>query len=171
MSTAPAATIDILVKAKAWKTALPTLSAAVRRAALAALSAERVRKGVELSVLLTTDATVRKLNATYRGKDKPTNVLSFPAGDSLMLGDVVLAYGVVAREAREAGKSLKNHISHLVVHGVLHLLGHDHERTAEAETMEKQEIKILAGLGISDPYADVAPAPKKRAAPKRGRAT
>ncbi len=114
----------------------------------------------ELSLVFADDATVKALNAEWRGKDKPTNVLSFPAfplkpGDKLqpLLGDVILAFETVAREAADEGKPLDHHISHLVLHGFLHLLGHDHETDAQAEEMEALERKILAKLAIPDPYA------------------
>lgn len=103
--------------------------------------------------MLADDAALRALNARWRQQDKPTNVLSFPAGDSVLLGDVVLAFETVRREASEQGKSLADHMSHLVVHGVLHLLGHDHERPRDADVMESLERQVLAGLGIADPYA------------------
>ena len=163
MSAIRTATVDVIVNAKAWKTATPSVARLIRRAAEAVFAAEHIRKPVELSVMLTTDLVMRKLNKAYRGKDKPTNVLSFPAGDPLLLGDVVMAYGTVAREARIEAKSFKNHVSHLVVHGVLHLLGYDHERTRDAEEMEKRETKILAKLGIPNPYAPpAAPVRKTR---------
>ena len=96
-----------------------------------------------------------RLNRDFRGKDKPTNVLSFPApaNPEGHLGDIAIAYGVTAREAETAGKSLADHATHLAVHGVLHLLGYDHETDAEAEVMEPLEDAILAELGIADPYA------------------
>ena len=116
--------------------------------------------GSELSVVFSDDTHIRRLNAGWRGKDKPTNVLSFPAfpvkpGEKLppMLGDIVLASETVAREAELEGKPLDHHITHLVVHGVLHLLGHDHEDEAEAERMEALERAALARLAIPDPYA------------------
>jgi probable rRNA maturation factor len=116
--------------------------------------------GSELSVVFSDDAHIRTLNSGWRGKDKPTNVLSFPAfpaipGEKLppMLGDIVLAAETVVREAGLEGKPLDHHISHLVVHGVLHLLGHDHEDETEAETMEALERAALARLAIPDPYA------------------
>ena len=161
MSARPSTTVDVIINAKAWKTAAPGIEKIVERSVAAALTAERIKKPVELSVVLATDAAVRKLNKAYRGKDKPTNVLSFPAGDPSLLGDVVLAYGTVAREAKAENKPFQNHVSHLVVHGVLHLLGYDHEKASEAEIMEARETKILAGLGIPDPYAALAPPVKK----------
>ena len=105
-------------------------------------------------ILLTDDETVRDLNARFRGKDKPTNVLSFPAPENARphLGDIVLAYGVCADEAREQGKPFGDHLSHLVVHGVLHLMGYDHEADDEAEAMEAKERTLLAALGFPDPY-------------------
>jgi probable rRNA maturation factor len=106
-------------------------------------------------VLLADDARLQALNAQFRGKDSPTNVLSFgaPAGGAGPLGDIALAYGVCAREAAEQGKSLAAHLQHLTTHGVLHLIGYDHEDAAEAEAMEAKERAILAGLGLADPYA------------------
>ena len=122
----------------------------VERAAAAALD----RPG-DLTILLTDDATVQDLNARFRGKDAITNVLSFPAAPSAAphLGDIALAYGVCAREAAAQGKALGDHLQHLVVHGVLHLLGLDHLEDAEAEAMEARERAILARLGVADPYA------------------
>ena len=114
----------------------------------------------ELSIVFAGDAMVKGLNAKWRGKDKATNVLSFPAfplqpGDALppLLGDVVLAFKTVASEAEHEGKPFSHHVSHLVLHGLLHLLGYDHETEAEAEGMEALERAILAKLAIPDPYA------------------
>ena len=142
------------------------------RAALAALAAVWLADDgpAELSVVLADDALVQTLNRDYRGKDKPTNVLSFALTESdspeaedapTLLGDVVLAWETVAREAGEQGKPLADHLSHLVVHGVLHLLGYDHEVDAEAEEMERLEVEVLATLDVSDPYAaDRTPQPQ-----------
>jgi probable rRNA maturation factor len=107
-----------------------------------------------VTVLLTDDATIRELNGRFRDQDKATNVLSFPAPPNPEdhLGDVALAFGVCAREAQEQGKPLAHHLQHLVAHGVLHLLGYDHETDAQAEEMEGLERVLLAGLGIADPY-------------------
>ncbi len=117
-------------------------------------------RGSEACVALSSDAEVARLNATYRGKQAATNVLSFPAGpapagggDVRLLGDLVLAAETVTREAAELGLPLEHHLQHLVVHGLLHLLGYDHEMDEEAETMEALEVRILARLGIDDPYA------------------
>jgi probable rRNA maturation factor len=110
--------------------------------------------GEHLVVLLTDDAAVQDLNARFRGKDAPTNVLSFPAAANPEghLGDIALAYGVCAREAQAQGKALVAHLQHLVAHGVLHLLGYDHMTDDEAQEMEGLERVVLAGLGIADPY-------------------
>lgn len=143
--------IEIEVEADAWTGALAEAETVVSRAAQAALGSV----GGDVVVLLTDDEAVRDLNARFRDKDKATNVLSFPAPESAAphLGDVVLAYGVCAAEAEAQGKTLSDHLSHLVVHGVLHLLGRDHEDDAEAEEMEAEEREILAGIGVADPYA------------------
>jgi len=136
---------------------------AVRRAAAALGRRERARlaPGSAASVVLAADDLVQRLNRTYRGKDAPTNVLSFPyrappgaAGeDAAYLGDVVLAAETVAREAAQRGLSPLHHLQHLVVHGLLHLLGHDHDSEASAAAMEALEAEILAGIGVADPYA------------------
>ncbi len=143
--------IEIEVEADDWTFALADVEAVVERAAGAALGAVEG----DIVVLLTDDAAVRDLNARFRDKDRPTNVLSFPAPESAAphLGDIVLAYGVCAAEAETQGKTLADHLSHLVVHGVLHLLGRDHVNDAEAEEMEAEERDILARIGIADPYA------------------
>lgn len=142
--------IEIEVEDEAWSAALPQVEAVVNRAASAALG---TIKG-DIVVLLTDDESVREINARFRDRDRPTNVLSFPAAGSAFphLGDLTLAYGVCAREAVEQGKTLSDHLSHLTVHGVLHLLGRDHEDDAEAKEMEAEERSILASLGVADPY-------------------
>lgn len=142
--------IEIEVEAKAWTGALPDIEVVVERAVQAALG---TAEG-DIVVLLTDDDAVRELNSRFRDKDKPTNVLSFPAPENAFphLGDIVLAYGVCATEAEAQGKTLADHLSHLVVHGVLHLLGRDHEDDAEAEEMEAEEREILAQIGVADPY-------------------
>ena len=146
--------IDIDVEEAAWIATLPQAEMLARGAALAALDSEGAgHEGV--SILLADDEAVRELNARFRHVDKPTNVLSFPApyNPERHLGDIALAYGVCAREADEQGKPFAHHLQHLVVHGVLHLLGYDHMRDDEAEAMEGLERAVLAGLGVPDPYA------------------
>ncbi|QYF88404.1 rRNA maturation RNase YbeY [Brevundimonas sp. PAMC22021] len=142
--------IEVEVEHDAWTQVLPDVEARVRRAGEAALG----KAEGEVVVLLSDDQAVRDLNARFRNKDKPTNVLSFPAAESAAphLGDVVLAYGVCSAEAETQGKTLSDHLTHLVVHGVLHLLGRDHEDDLEAEEMEGEERAILADLGVLDPY-------------------
>lgn len=146
--------IDIEIEDPAWTQALPHAAALVRAAAEAALASEGA-DGEGVTLLLTDDAAVRELNARFRQKDAATNVLSFPAphNPERHLGDVALAFGVCAREAGEQGKPFAHHLQHLVVHGVLHLLGYDHMTDAEAEAMEGLERVVLAGLGVPDPYA------------------
>ncbi|WP_420479123.1 rRNA maturation RNase YbeY [Brevundimonas sp. FT23028] len=142
--------IEVEIEDEAWSAALPDVEAVVDRAASAALGAVEG----DIVILLTDDESVRDINARFRDRDRPTNVLSFPAAESAFphLGDLTLAYGVCAREAVEQGKTLSDHLSHLTVHGVLHLLGRDHEEDAEAEAMEAEERSILASLGVADPY-------------------
>lgn len=145
--------VEVEVEAEDWTDAIDDIEAVVERAVVAALGTQI--GGVV--ILLTDDETVRDLNHRFRGKDRPTNVLSFPAAempgaDLQPLGDIVLAYGVCATEAEDQSKTLRNHLTHLVVHGVLHLLGRDHEDDVEAEAMENEERAVLASLGVSDPY-------------------
>ena len=166
--TEPSVTIDIAERSAAWRGALPRRRAICRTAALTTLATvpswAPPEAGVELSVVLGDDALLRRLNRQWRGQDKPTNVLAFPTADGgpaavdsqpgapLLLGDVVLAFGTVADEAVAQGKALADHFTHLVVHGVLHLLGFDHEEAAAAMRMEALETAVLARLGIADPY-------------------
>jgi probable rRNA maturation factor len=141
--------IDIEIEDPAWSEALPNAG----QLALEAAEAATAEGG--LTILLTDDAAVAELNLRFRDKAGPTNVLSFPApaNPENHLGDIALAYGVCAREAVEQGKPLAHHLQHLVAHGVLHLVGYDHQTETEAEEMEALERRILAGLGIPDPYA------------------
>lgn len=164
--------IVIAVEAGDWppKAALRRLTTGAVAAALAALADARSFPGpspmpplrandrpqgggtAELSILFTDDAAMRRLNAAWRGKDKPTNVLSFPQTGPL-LGDIVLAAETIAREARLADKPLEDHMAHLIIHGFLHLLGYDHEVESQAEEMEALERAALSRMGIADPYA------------------
>jgi probable rRNA maturation factor len=150
----PAPSISLRVEEATWRkdaAVLPLL----RRAAGLALQAAAPETGgpVALTILLTGDAAVRDLNAQFRSRDEATNVLSFPASeDGAYAGDIAIAYGTVAREAKAQKKPFSAHAAHLAVHGVLHLFGHDHKRPREAETMEALEILILRKLGIDDPY-------------------
>ena len=146
--------IDIEIEDEAWVAAAPQAQDFVQAAAAAALRQAEF-DGDAVTILLTDDDSVRDLNARFRGKDYATNVLSFPAPQNPEghLGDIALAFGVCASEAAEQGKPLAHHLQHLVAHGVLHLLGYDHETDAEAEHMEGLERVILAGLGVPDPYA------------------
>lgn len=153
-------TVSIVVDDSGWD-AIPDLAKLARRAADAALAAAyRGPPPAALAILFTDDAAIAEINRQWRGQAKPTNVLSFPApaglpvpeGEPAPLGDIVLAFGTVAREAKEQGKPLPDHATHLIVHGVLHLLGRDHESEAEAKVMEELERSILTKLGIADPY-------------------
>jgi probable rRNA maturation factor len=155
------ATVEVAMDCWRWATECPGAAELAEAAALAALAG--TGSGI-VGVVLADDAEQRRLNRTYRGKDAPTNVLAFPvagsaapavaAGPPVLLGDVVLACETVAREAAEQNKPVADHLRHLVVHGVLHLLGFDHATDADATMMETREIAILARLGVPDPYRD-----------------
>lgn len=156
--------VEVTQVSSLWR-ALPEFEDLARRAIDVGLEASRVRifDGAEVSVLLSDDAQVHALNAQWRGIDKSTNVLSFPAASAEklasapMLGDIVIAFETTEREAAEEGKSLADHAAHLVVHGFLHLLGFDHQTRLEAERMEALETSALATLGVADPYASTIP--------------
>lgn len=166
--------IAITIDCPDWSIAIPDLITLVSRAVEAARNAVASATWIshaEVAISLTDDDAVAALNEQWRGKKGPTNVLSFPIHDlrpgawpkgpagPALLGDVVLAFGTVEREARELGKPLADHLAHLIVHGTLHLLGYDHENEADALLMEDLERHILATLGIDDPYA--APAEQR----------
>jgi probable rRNA maturation factor len=144
--------LNVIVDDPRWrakKAALPLLRRAARRALA---MAPEVRAACELTILLAGDERLQALNAQFRGKDKPTNVLSFPA-DGAYLGDIALGFDTIAREAREQGKSFAAHAAHLAAHGVLHLIGYDHENRRDAQAMERLETEIMAAIDIADPYA------------------
>ncbi len=147
--------IDVMIDSDLWKKH-PGAEDTVRKA-IAEATRVVPHKRAEMAVVLTDDTAMRALNKRWRGKDKPTNVLSFPAQTTLgaaapHLGDIVIAFEITALEAEREGKPFAHHLSHLAVHGYLHLLGHDHETDREAEAMERLETKILARIGIPDPY-------------------
>lgn len=174
----PPLEISVSLEAGDWERLVPDAGRRVEAAARAAFAGAEhpdILHGAaaaEMSLVLADDALVRTLNRDYRGKDKPTNVLSFAllddAGDAdddlaahpgmpILIGDVILACETVRREAVEQGKPVEDHLTHLVVHGVLHLLGYDHETDPDADRMERLETSILAGMGIADPYAGPPP--------------
>jgi probable rRNA maturation factor len=150
--------VDVMLADARWRRRIPDATREVRRAARAALAACGAPPRAGLAVLLADDARLHALNRDFRRRDKPTNVLSFPdgatrPGGTVALGDVALAFETCAAEARAQRKTLRAHMLHLVVHGVLHLLGHDHARAREAQRMEALEREVLAALGVADPYA------------------
>lgn len=146
-------TLDLIIESAAWEQADKALLTVVNESALAAAKAEPDLCG-NVAILLTDDETIRDLNDRFRAQDKPTNVLSFPAHETAeeMLGDVALAFETCEREAREREIRLADHVAHLTVHGLLHLVGYDHQMDEEAAEMEEREGQILARLGIASPY-------------------
>jgi probable rRNA maturation factor len=161
----PRVSVSVIVAHAAWRDAVEDPLPLLRRAAAAALAQarrhrrSRSKASPSVAVALIDDRAMRTLNRTYRGKDKPTNVLSFPAGEAPdgkgkagPLGDVAIALGTVKREAKAQDKTVHDHVTHLMVHAMLHLLGYDHESDPDAEEMETLERKALAALGIADPY-------------------
>jgi probable rRNA maturation factor len=143
--------ISLVIQDVRWRK-LKGLTSRLKRAVSEALRQGGVDPGTDLTILLTTDARVKKLNHSFRHKDAATNVLSFPADIESYLGDVAIAYGVTVKEARASGKSVPDHAIHLAVHGVLHLLGFDHTTPRKAKIMEPLEVRILKTLKIADPY-------------------
>lgn len=145
-----AVSLIIDVRDARWKKSLRPYRKTITNACNAALAACKIKQG-DLAVVLADDDFVQQLNATYRGKNKPTNVLSFE-GENEALGDIILAFETIASEAEQQEKTFRDHTIHLVVHGVLHLLGHDHMKQNEANIMEALEIKILKKLEVANPY-------------------
>ena len=167
-------TIAVTILSPAWRRIAPEPEALARRAARAALAVARsggargregLGRAAELGLVLADDATVARLNRDYRGREGATNVLSFAAldsaapdaGEPVLLGDVVLAYQTIRREAERQGKDVAQHLCHLVAHGVLHLLGYDHRSEREAAAMERLESAALARLGLPDPHVSTVP--------------
>ncbi|MSO65008.1 MAG: rRNA maturation RNase YbeY [Alphaproteobacteria bacterium] len=170
------AVVHVAERSNAWRTALPSAARLGRRAARAALAAAGTTVRCELCIVLADDRLVRRLNRRFRSRDKPTNVLSFalfdPGAAELalgapprLLGDVVVSVETVKREALTQHKTVRAHFAHLVVHGVLHLLGYDHGGERQARRMEGLERRVLARLAIADPYVAVQPPPAR---PRRG---
>ncbi|MDP2411265.1 MAG: rRNA maturation RNase YbeY [Pseudolabrys sp.] len=149
-ATAPP--VDILVQSPLWE-AEPQTEATVR-AAIAAAAAMVSTRGGEVSIVLTDDSAIQALNRQWRGIDKPTNVLSFPAtaGGNVMLGDIVMAYETLKRECDDESRAFLHHLAHLTVHGFLHLAGYDHETDEQADAMEGLESKIMTRMNMPDPY-------------------
>jgi len=166
MSDGPEIVVDL--RAPSWSTALADAEAICREAAGAAVAAAGIAPG-EISVVLVDDAFIRVLNRDHRGRDRATDVLSFPQtngtdmpvqpGQPRLLGDIVVAYETTAADAARNEIALTAHLAHMIVHGVLHLAGHDHELEPAAEAMEALEVAALARLGIADPYAELTASP------------
>lgn len=143
--------IDILVEDDAWN--VFQAGVLLEQAVLYGLDyMDLADQNHELSVVLTNDQNIKALNRDYRAKDRPTNVLSFPQYDEVVLGDIVISFQTIEREAKEQGKTLEDHFQHMVVHSLLHLLGYDHIEEDDAQDMEELEINILAKLNVKNPY-------------------
>lgn len=182
----PSLKIDVLIETPAWRRRLPEVAAHVRKFARAAMKAAladgapapSLRRPWTLAILLADDAELRALNRDFRGKNKPTNVLSFPAWegvatpakakDAINLGDIALSLSVTSAESIKQNKRLADHLAHLTVHGVLHLFGYDHLDQSQADDMESLERAVLARRGISDPYV-LRPARKAAAQARKPR--
>jgi probable rRNA maturation factor len=155
--TTVAPKIEILIRSPHWRKQ-PRSSATIKKAIVAAAKAASKRRA-ELAIVLSDDSAVRELNRHWRGKNTPTNVLSFPAAEpgkaraSRHLGDIVIAYQTAAREAAAENKPFRHHLAHLAVHGYLHLIGYDHETDRAAQKMERLERAVLARIAVPDPYA------------------
>ena len=159
MKTAPnlraaAPSVDIRIDSRLWQ-AQPLAEQTARDAIAAAAAAMAVTEG-EVSIVLTDDAAIKKLNADWRGIDEATNVLSFPApkgpGDTKLLGDIVMAYETLAKECVDEDRIFLHHLAHLTVHGFLHLIGYDHQNDSQADEMESLETKIMSAMKLPDPY-------------------
>jgi len=161
--TQPNIEIDITIQEECWNDAINDIDNLIREAISTALHNHiNALESVEISIVLADDHIIQELNKAYREKDMPTNVLSFPMSEPkdlkkplipfCSLGDIILAYETITREAKEQNKRLSDHFTHMLVHGCLHLLHYDHIDNDEAEVMEKQEITLLAQLGIKNPY-------------------
>ena len=151
--------VDLRIESEDWTREVPDLGRVCQLALDAGLAVQGGKAASAVDVLLTDDAEMQILNAKWRAKDKPTDVLSFPTegGPDGFLGDIALGFGVAARDAAAGNKTLTAHLSHLLIHGLLHLLGHDHIDDDEAEIMETLERASLAKLGYKDPYSQTAP--------------
>lgn len=155
----PSLTLDVIVESPLWDEK-PDAETVIREA-IAVAAKSTAQGAAEIAILLTDDSAIRKINRQWRDQDKPTNVLSFPANEAgqeaAHLGDIVIAYETLAREAAAENKPFAHHLAHLTIHGYLHLLGYDHMSDADAAQMEKLETALLEKLGIPDPYAPAEP--------------
>ena len=144
--------INFITEDRVWKPCIPSLRKEAKKALQLTLKMEEIAAPQTLSIVLANDAFVQNYNRDYRGKNKPTNILSFSSDEEEYLGDLLLAYETIENEAIEQKKTFEHHVIHLLVHGTLHLLGYDHEANDEAIVMENREISILSKLGIENPY-------------------
>ncbi len=153
--------VDVRIASKDWRDVIASDEDLIARSINAAAKAADVPGG-SVDVLLTSDDEMRALNVQWRGKDKPTDVLSFPSGEAALgtgspfLGDIALGWGTCVRDAKETDTDMQAHLAHLTIHGFLHLVGYDHEESEAADVMEALEAKVLASLGYADPYERMA---------------
>ena len=148
--------LSFIIKNKKWEKHIPNIEKFSDKVVAECFKVlhHPIVRGMEVNIMLTNDKEVQQFNREYRGKDKPTNVLSFETGDELLLGDIVMSIDTLIREAKEQNITVKNHYAHLLCHGILHLLGFDHLTDDDANEMEFFEIKILRGLKIANPYEE-----------------
>lgn len=144
--------INIHINEKGWKRSVVDLNERSFNVVAAVMKKVKGAKKGEIALVFTNDAEIREINHQFRSKNKATNVLSFPSDEVGEVGDVILALETIKREAKEQGKAIAAHTTHMLVHGVLHLLGHDHVQERDAQNMEALEISILKSLGIANPY-------------------
>jgi len=151
----PSFEVNLTINDTRWADAITHIESIIHHTLITLLEQESCEHGAMVAVVLSNDDEIQTLNRDFRHKDKPTNVLSFPDGEEGALGDIILSFDTLKREASEQNKTFQHHIIHMLTHGTLHLLGHDHEEDGEAAIMEAREISFLKTFNISNPYSEV----------------